>query len=449
MYPFDDRTKVSRMRKPGDPPSLGPEPWRPPMAGPGAEWRSPVAPPDDRPRMVPPAQPSGVPGGPMMNPSGPAPNLSRQGVPLPQLPTEGGGPQDWSEENQARYDKASGRMAKLPGAGATDPIGRARFEHQMGGMKKDDDGRLTGEVSRGGMKQFGLNLLHGALKGMGSGGGPMGALGGAMTGAAAGALDPSRARDVDFEARKAPGIERDMRTAEMSRQRQRQIDQDAIAQQKAKTDEQMSQADILLKQAQAAKAGRDEFADAPWGTYNRSTGRMGEARPPVQTQARPQGVARYPEGIYDRDNRTWVERFDPSKPMTRDEAMAAVEEEDMAPPSQIAADSLAGRLDALKQTKLTPREAALVSNIDVPDAEEDERVRAMRRWEGIQAEELKRIQRETDEKAKGKARSKMVESRGRSSGSAKPAGTSANPAGSGTRSRSALASRYGDVDLTP
>ena len=87
-------------------------------------------------------------------------DLDRSGVPLPELRGETGGPRDWSPEEEQHYDQMSKYMKGLPGAQGRDPVSQAETDYMIGGMKRDDEGRLKPEFKRD-WKQVLGNVLHG------------------------------------------------------------------------------------------------------------------------------------------------------------------------------------------------------------------------------------------------------------------------------------------------
>lgn len=179
--------------------------------------------------------------------SNPTPmDMSRKGVPLPSLPGETGGPHDWSDVEQDRYDKMQGFLRKQPGAGATDQVGRAEFEHMVGGLKRDKNGRIQPEYKRD-WKTLGLNLLKGFLQGAaGNAQHPLAAgLGGLATAGITSAISPKAAREYDFETGKRPELEHEI-------QRQRQLQQTGYEDKKRDLDLRGEEANIEGTQARTA-----------------------------------------------------------------------------------------------------------------------------------------------------------------------------------------------------
>ncbi len=153
-----------------------------------------------------------------------APRLSmdRTGVPLPTFMGEIGGPREWSPMEQQRYDDTSAYVNKLPGAGATDEIGKAKFEHMMKGVKRDNMNRVMPGMEGMGWKGILGNALRGfAQAASANPNNPLGAgLGGAATAGILSGVSPTQGREYQFEQGEQPRLEREM-------QRRRQLEKEA------------------------------------------------------------------------------------------------------------------------------------------------------------------------------------------------------------------------------
>ncbi len=425
--------------------------WRPPMA-PDQGFRGVLSSEVNKTRPVGPmATPTAPPAMGAGAPQSMASTLDRRGVALPSLRGETAGPQEWSEKNEKRYDKMGEYLKGIPGAGSDDPISKARYDYNVAGLKRDGEGRLTDKTDRGGWKGFLQNAGLGAIQGLASGQGLGGAVGGALTGGAAGLIAPQMARDARFSMLKEPQMMRDEGRAAQQMQRQRQMNQDArqaridaAADVRNQQDTRIRGIDEQLKQKQLDTFGQDKYTSTTWGSMNTRTGQPGYVKP--ATPSKDTNSYQYTDrGIMNRGTGDFKERWEPGsdKPMTREEAMAQVQDEDDGKSFQeIGEESWQGRREGELKSKLSPRDYGIIAGT-VTDAEPSEVSAAYQRMNQIDAAGRASTISGSRNKATGRANAKRAGNR--------PAGPSASPGGnsSTTRSRSSLADRFRDIDLTP
>ncbi len=180
-------------------------------------------------------------------------NMDRTGVALPTFPGEIGGPREWSPMEQQRYDDTSGFVNKLPGAGATDRLGKAKFDAMMEGVKRDNMNRIVpGEMEGLGWKGILGNALRGFAQAASAN--PENALGAGLGGAATAGIisgiSPTEGREYAFDQGEGRKIEREM-------QRERQLGKEAYEATLRELGIQGAQADLDSSRARtdATRAG--------------------------------------------------------------------------------------------------------------------------------------------------------------------------------------------------
>lgn len=321
-----------------------------------------------------------------------------------------------------------------------DPVGRARRDNQI----------QYNEKTPPRWKQALLMAVAGALQGAKTGN-IYGVGAGAAAGALGGAVAPEASNDVLFDMFKRPRLEDDL-------QRERESDKAASDQRRAALDEIAKLAQVRHTEAQTdnianelsldrARLDRDKAADTAKQFRDEQNAnldrekfdearRLNAARQKLieaQTEAARRGTSKmvdieegdgvykyqvFPDGSMKRVGRAPAK--DKERPMSFNEALGE-EEAAEGPVSDIVADSLAGREEAIL-SQLTPRERVVLAgsakpmeNNGVMQDEADlqaERQRVQSRYNTLKEAERRKITAETRDKRNSKARARMVGGRG-------------------------------------
>lgn len=335
----------------------------------------------------------------------------RTQVPVPGLPGTSDAPQPYSPMRAAQYDYVNSRP-------------NSETVHGFGDRLKS------------GLKPALLGFLQAAAKNPQN---PLAAgAGGAIAGFGVGAINPTMGRAYEFDTLERPQMEADVaqerasraqalderyRTAQIGelegRGEDRRVDNE-LRRQKVTSDTELAR----------MRAEQEQWYPVQGGVVNRKDGTF----KPNPYAPKPLEKARAPirvgNVLVDPVTFEEVYRADsPDKPMSSRDAYDEVLAEDGSI-EQIAQDSLQGRLESLKG-QLSPGEREIIEGRIPKEALDTEILRAKEHWRELQDQEMRRIRRDTESRAKAKAAGKRK-------------GSSANSA-TAPRNLSDLTSRY----LTP
>lgn len=277
------------------------------------------------------------------------------------------------------------RVPQLPGRTGPpledSPYNRARYEYVTRNMNEQ------GEIPRS-WKTIGQSTLAGIAKTYQQNpNAPWQAqLAGGAAGGIGAAINPAGGEEFVFDSMYAPGVEKDQQRAQETDQRE--------------SERIRREQDVLMGKARIdelnRRANRPPVGEATWGTYNTETGQPIWQRPQGQSPAA--APRRYViNGALVDDAGNEIYKGQPKeREMSLSDAMA---EETAAEGTveQIAQDSLAGRLDSLKQ-RLPAQYQAAINNPDDPYYTE-----AQQAWNKMQSDELNKIRREVSERRRSNA----------------------------------------------